>query len=236
MRKPIICIAPPPAVEPMFFNDGWMVNKKYFMAVTAAGGVPVLATDIEMVDEYAKVCDGLILTGSAMFIPSPEHGPQGKVLEKQRRDPQDRELFYAFQRAGKPIFGICRGMQLINVFYGGDMVQDLGPELNVFHKSIELDQVHAIRTADGSIVRELYGEVFTSNSYHHQSVGRIGAGLRATAWVEAGFPEAIEHESLPIFAVQFHPERMTGELLRPDAVDGGKLFRRFLELCAAQKG
>ena len=116
------------------------------------------------------------------------------------------------------------------------MVQDLGPELNVFHKSIELDQVHAIRTAEGSIVRELYGEVFTSNSYHHQSVGRIGAGLRATAWVEAGFPEAIEHESLPIFAVQFHPERMTGELLRPDAVDGGKLFRRFLELCAAQKG
>ena len=51
MRKPIICIAPPPAVEPMFFNDGWMVNKKYFMAVTAAGGVPVLATDIEMGDE-----------------------------------------------------------------------------------------------------------------------------------------------------------------------------------------
>lgn len=61
--KPIICIAPAPAVEPMFFNDGWMVNKKYYLGVTAGGGVPVMATDIELAEEYARLCDGLILTG-----------------------------------------------------------------------------------------------------------------------------------------------------------------------------
>ena len=49
--KPIICIAPAPAVEPMFFNDGWMVNKKYYLGVTAGGGVPVMATDIEWAEE-----------------------------------------------------------------------------------------------------------------------------------------------------------------------------------------
>ena len=64
--KPIICLAPAPAVEPMFFNDGWMVNKKYFLGVSAGGGVPVMATDIELAEEYARLCDGLVLTGSAM--------------------------------------------------------------------------------------------------------------------------------------------------------------------------
>jgi len=100
---------------------------------------------------------------------------------------------------------------------------------------VVLDKVHALRTAEGSILRELYGEVFTSNSYHHQAVDRLGKGLRPTAWAEAGFVEAVEHESLPIFGVQFHPERMTGELLRPDAVDGGALFARFLQLCSERK-
>ena len=55
--KPIICIAPAPAVEPMFFNDGWMVNKKYFLGVSAGGGVPVMATDIELAEEYARLCE-----------------------------------------------------------------------------------------------------------------------------------------------------------------------------------
>ena len=81
--KPIICIAPAPAVEPHFFNDGWMVNKKYFLGVTAGGGVPVMATDIELADEYARLCDGLILTGSAMYVPSPEYAEQAKAIEKQ---------------------------------------------------------------------------------------------------------------------------------------------------------
>ena len=81
--KPIICIAPAPAVEPMFFSDGWMVNKKYFLGVTAGGGVPVMATDIELVEEYARLCDGLVLTGSAMFTPSPAYAAQAQVIENQ---------------------------------------------------------------------------------------------------------------------------------------------------------
>ena len=114
--KPLICIAPAPAVEPQFFNDGWMVNKKYFLGVTAGGGVPVMATDIELAEDYARLCDGLILTGSAMYMPSPEYAAQAKAVEKGKRDPLDEALFHAFEKAGKPVLGICRGQQNINVF------------------------------------------------------------------------------------------------------------------------
>lgn len=205
----------------------------YLQALEALGAKP----EWQYMPKPDLTCDGLLICGGPDIHPS-NYGQEcgGAVEMVPERDAAELELIRAFSEAGKPVFGICRGMQLINVFFGGDMIQDLGSELNVFHKSIELDQVHALRTAEDSIIRDLYGEVFTSNSYHHQAVARIGKGLRATAWAEAGFPEAIEHETLPMFAVQFHPERMTGELLRPDAVDGGKLFRHFLELCAAQKG
>ena len=69
------------------------------------------------------------------------------------------------------------------------------------------------------------------NSSHHQAVDRLGRELEAVAWAESSFPEAIIHRSLPIFAVQFHPERMSFGHRREDAVDGAPLFYRFLALC-----
>ena len=69
------------------------------------------------------------------------------------------------------------------------------------------------------------------NSRHPQGLGRLGQGLRGTAWSEDGVAEAVEHQTLPLISVQFHPERMTGALARPDTVDGGALFRVFLGLC-----
>lgn len=200
----------------------------YEEAVRALGAVPQWGR----CPKPDLTCDGLILCGGDDVDPA-LYGQErnGAGDPDTERDAAELELFRAFYAAGKPIFGICRGSQMINVALGGTMIQDLGPELNAFHKSVVLDKVHALRTAEGSILRELYGEVFTSNSYHHQAVDRLGEGLRPMAWAEAGFVEGVQHETLPIFGVQFHPERMTGELLRPDAVDGGELFRRFLELC-----
>ena len=148
--KPIICIAPAPAVEPMFFNDGWMVNKKYFLGVSAGGGVPVMATDIELAEEYARLCDGLVLTGSAMYMPSPEYAAQAKVIEKQKRDPQDAQLFYAFQKAGKPVLGICRGQQNINVFLGGTLAKKFKLTDGVEH----LMRKHEIVAQPGSLICE----------------------------------------------------------------------------------
>ena len=230
--KPIICIAPAPAVEPMFFNDGWMVNKKYFLGVSAGGGVPVMATDIELAEEYARLCDGLVLTGSAMYMPSPEYAAQAKVIEKQKRDPQDAQLFYAFQKAGKPVLGICRGQQNINVFLGGTLAKKFKLTDGVEH----LMRKHEIVAQPGSLICELFGETFITNSRHNNRIDQLADGLKVTARSHDGVIEAIEHESGPIYAVQWHPERMRGDL--PDPFDGPDttiLFQKFSEICLAHK-
>lgn len=230
--KPIICIAPAPAVEPMFFNNGWMVNKKYFLGVSAGGGVPVMATDIELAEEYARLCDGLVLTGSAMYMPSPEYAAQAKVIEKQKRDPQDAQLFYAFQKAGKPVLGICRGQQNINVFLGGTLAKKFKLTDGVEH----LMRKHEIVAQPGSLICELFGETFITNSRHNNRIDQLADGLKVTARSHDGVIEAIEHESEPIYAVQWHPERMRGDL--PDPFDGPDttiLFQKFSEICLAHK-
>ena len=230
--KPIICIAPAPAVEPMFFNDGWMVNKKYSLGVSAGGGVPVMATDIELAEEYARLCDGLVLTGSAMYMPSPEYAAQAKVIEKQKRDPQDAQLFYAFQKAGKPVLGICRGQQNINVFLGGTLAKKFKLTDGVEH----LMRKHEIVAQPGSLICELFGETFITNSRHNNRIDQLADGLKVTARSHDGVIEAIEHESEPIYAVQWHPERMRGDL--PDPFDGPDttiLFQKFSEICLAHK-
>ena len=230
--KPIICIAPAPAVEPMFFNDGWMVNKKYFLGVSAGGGVPVMATDIELAEEYDRLCDGLVLTGSAMYMPSPEYAAQAKVIEKQKRDPQDAQLFYAFQKAGKPVLGICRGQQNINVFLGGTLAKKFKLTDGVEH----LMRKHEIVAQPGSLICELFGETFITNSRHNNRIDQLADGLKVTARSHDGVIEAIEHESEPIYAVQWHPERMRGDL--PDPFDGPDttiLFQKFSEICLAHK-
>ena len=230
--KPIICIAPAPAVEPMFFNDGWMVNKKYYLGVTAGGGVPVMATDIELAEEYARLCDGLILTGSAMYMPSPEYAAQAKAIEKQKRDPQDAQLFYAFQKAGKPVLGICRGQQNINVFLGGTLAKKFKLTDGVEH----LMRKHEIVAEPGSLICEFFGETFITNSRHNNRIDQLADGLKVTALSHDGVIEAVEHKSEPIYAVQWHPERMRGDL--PDPFDGPDttiLFQKFSEICLAHK-
>ena len=225
--KPIICIAPAPAVEPMFFNDGWMVNKKYYLGVTAGGGVPVMATDIELAEEYARLCDGLILTGSAMYMPSPEYAAQAKAIEKQKRDPQDAQLFYAFQKAGKPVLGICRGQQNINVFLGGTLAKKFKLTDGVEH----LMRKPEIVAEPGSLICELFGETFITNSRHNNRIDQLADGLKVTARSHDGVIEAVEHKSEPIYAVQWHPERMRGDL--PDPFDGPDttiLFHKFCEI------
>ncbi len=200
----------------------------YIAAVRAAGGdfLPGYcpAPDLE--------CDGLLLCGGG-DVDCALYGQENRGSEPPdlERDRAELALFWAFFDAGKPILGVCRGMQLINVALGGDLIQDLPPEVLAFHRRAEQDLVHPVRAGDGSLLRRLYGPVFPVISAHHQAAGRLGEGLLATAWAESGFPEAMEHASRPVLGVQFHPERAAFDRCRPDAVDGALLLRRFLELC-----
>ena len=126
------------------------------------------------------------------------------------------------QTVARPILGICRGLQVLNVALGGTLIQDLGDALRPFHQG-ERDLWHPICTAPGSLLHRLWGSRILINSAHHQAADRLGDGLRRTAWSEGGVTEAVEHSCLPVAAVQFHPERLdrTGE----DTADGAPLFR-----------
>ena len=119
---------------------------------------------------------------------------------------------------------------MVNVWLGGGLVQDLPPALAPFHGGGDRDRVHPVRAAAGTLLHRLYGPVFPVNSAHHQARGRLGRGLAAAAWSEGGVVESVEQEGFPLISVQFHPERMTGALSRPDTVDGGPIFRAFLDM------
>ena len=200
----------------------------YLAAIAAAGGMGTA----RYLPSPGLGCDGLVLTGGGDMDPALfGQENRGSRSVDRARDDAELALLDAFCGAGKPVLAICRGHQVVNVWLGGSLTQDLGPGLVPFHQKEEGDQIHLVRAAEGSLLRRLYGPVFPVNSSHHQGLGRLGRGLRETAWSEGGVVESAEHQHLPLICVQFHPERMTGVLARPDTVDGGELFRAFLELC-----
>lgn len=173
--------------------------------------------------------DGLLLAGGGDMEPARFGQPDcGSRDIDPARDRTELALLDAFCAAGKPVLAICRGFQVVNVWLGGDLVQDLSPALAPFHGGGEGDRVHPVHAVEGSLLYRLYGPVFSVNSAHHQALGQLGRGLSVTARSEGGVAEAVEHETLPLLAVQFHPERMTGAKARPDTVDGLAVFRAFL--------
>ena len=155
---------------------------------------------------------------------------QGSRGIDRARDDAELALLDAFLGAGKPVLAICRGHQVVNVWLGGDLIQDLDPALAPFHGDGEMDRVHPIRAGEGTLLHRLYGSVLTVNSSHHQALGRLGDSLTTAAQSEGGVVEAVEHRGLPLISVQFHPERMTGAKARPDTVDGGAIFLAFLDM------
>lgn len=200
----------------------------YSAAIRSAGGDPASgycpAPDLN--------CAGLVLCGggdieSALF----GQEDQGSNPPDQARDQAELALFRAFYEAGKPILGICRGMQLINVALGGTLTQDLPPEQKIFHISVQGDLVHPVFSPEGAALNALYGPVFSVNSAHHQAVDQLAEGLEAAAWSESGVVEALELPGYPMLGLQFHPERMAFGRRRLDTVDGAAIFAWFLDAC-----
>ena len=183
--------------------DGGHDYVNYKAALSAVGLEAVVSADME---EAAR-CAALLLPGG------------GDIAD--RLPPEEKRAIAAFTAAEKPILGICRGLQALNVFFGGTLYAYI-PD----HQSPEGDIVHATRA-----VGELAGLVGTEplvNSNHHQAVHRLGAGLSVRQWAGDGVIEGICHTALPILAVQWHPER-----LRTGA-DGAAVFR-WLRRCV-EKG
>lgn len=210
---------------------GWEKHtKNYAAALRGVGIEPVLTLD----PAEALRLDGLVLPGGGDVDPC-LYGAENRGSDHIERALDEAQLAAAraFLRAGKPVLGICKGMQVINIALGGGIIQHLATA--DLHRG-EGDLVHSCLSFEGTVLRRLYGRRFPVNSLHHQAVGRLGEGLRVTAVSPDGVPEALEHETLPVLAVQWHPERMCFGKARPDTVDGAALFRRFRELLEKYTG
>ena len=136
------------------------------------------------------------------------------------RDEAELRLVQQAVLRGWAIFGICRGMQVLNVAFGGTLLQDIGGHDTQSGR----DRRHVVTTDDAEL-SALYGKTFTVPSAHHQAVSRLGDGLLPTAVAPDGVIEAIRHRTLPIAAVQWHPERACGAFADKKLANGAVLLR-----------
>ena len=185
--------------------------------VESAGGRAVFG---DASDGQGRKWDALLLPGGGDLEPwrYGQENTASRGLEPER-DEAELRLLQEFTALGKPVLGVCRGLQTINVFFGGTLAQDV-PGHGAWEEG---DRLHGVRTAP-SPLRPLWGERMTVNSAHHQAADRLGSGLRAVQWTGDGVVEALCHERLPVWAVQWHPERLG------DPVPGRRLMEAFLNL------
>jgi putative glutamine amidotransferase len=193
--------------------------------VMQAGALVVMIPTVERTDElarsqvatqdYVSLLDGLVLQGGADIDPS-VYGEEATDVVGPIDSVRDRfelELLRGFAAAGKPVLGVCRGMQLINVAYGGTLHQDLeiAKATDRAHRKLDLydEHTHDIRMAPNGWMRTIYENPQDAlvNSIHHQGVKQLGEGLVVEATASDGVVEAIRHPELPFMVgVQWHPE------------------------------
>ena len=202
--------------------------RNYFTALDALGaaGVPTGA------DANPADFDGLLLPGGGDVDPSFYH--QKNTLSRDIDRALDEMQFRALDRflsAGKPILGICRGHQILNVYLGGTLIQHLPDGRHARDAGMPRDKAHLTLAERGSWIGSLYGPRFFTNSSHHQAVDTVAPDLIVDQRAEDGVIEGMHHARLPVFSVQWHPERMCFVHRRADTVDGSALLEWFLKQC-----
>lgn len=222
-RRPSIAITPDASLatpeSPFVKYD---LKAAYADAVLRAGGLPFIVPytdDRALMEQYLDRVSGLLITGGAFDIPPEAYGEQSKpglgVLKQGRTNFELSLLRIALQRK-LPVLGICGGMQLLNVAFGGTLVQDIATELPGARaheqKHDRTQPQHPIEVKDASVLAECVGGKgqLMVNSTHHQSVKVAGPGLLISASSPDGVVEAIESTAKDQFAlgVQWHPELM----------------------------
>ena len=217
------------------------------MAVVAAGGLPLTLPCIasrETLAECMRHADGVLLTGGNDVNPKlyadrlPTNVQKTVMAARPERDLRELILVDEIFRQRKPVFGICRGHQMMNVALGGTLVADIPTQAPGALEHRRYDKkgevVHEARLTQGSMLAKIAGKQSLGvNSTHHQAVGRVADPLTVTAAADDGIVEALELKRenaglLPYFmTVQFHPERLAGRY-----PEHQELFNCFVRACA----
>lgn len=200
----------------------------YVKAVQEVGGLPIIlpiSSPME-VAQYVSMIDKLILAGGQNV--SPElYGEENQVEEagvSDSRDEFELALLHEAIKQKKPIFAVCRGLQLINVALGGTLHQKIVKDDNkIVHMQVPVpatEPTHTIFTKEGSILQKIYGPETKVNSFHFQAINKISKYLTVTSWSEDGIIEGIESHHLPIkiLGVQWHPDFSYKQLPQEKAV------------------
>lgn len=208
------------------------VSKHYTQALELVGGLPLLLPILpDLAESYARSVDAVLLTGGVDVHPRHfgEHPRRGLGVVDEERDAFEFALYRAARNLGKPVFGICRGIQMINVLEGGTLHQHLPdvPDAWIDHAQMGDPPTlgHEVTLSEGSLLERHHGAKMLVNSYHHQALAQLAPTLRATAASPDGIVEGVEGEG--IVAVQWHPELLVAA--HPFALGTFKSFMSLLE-------
>lgn len=217
-----------------------MVLQAYVYAVLQAGGAPVLLPPMLAEEGWESVyarLDGILFSGGADLAPDLFNGqPHPRVYGVDPlRDSVELSLFRAAMRDGKPLLGICRGIQLINVALGGGLYTHLADQFpgalnHDYPGHLRTVLVHEVRLEAGTRLADICGKsLLNVNSLHHQGLKEVAAGLRVAASAPDGLVEAVELSDHPFaLAVQWHPEWLT------DQQPTRNLFEAFVQAAAGK--
>lgn len=220
--KPVIGISGTQLLSPTSEFEGTLVAytpQYYIDTIQGEGATPVMLPVGSREDAKALVAiiDALILSGGHDVDPVlyGEEPHRNLTLTFPKRDAFDLALYEAAIEKGIPVLGICRGLQIINVYYGGSLYQDLpsqfDAELLLHVQNAPLDTpLHSISITEHSRLYNVLGAHARVNTLHHQAVKNLGSGLKAVAHSQDGIIEAIEpsNPNVDMLAVQWHPEIM----------------------------
>ncbi|ETZ06897.1 putative glutamine amidotransferase [Holospora obtusa F1] len=206
---PLILVIPD--LEKNGNQEKYFIGKNYLSAISKHGGAPIVVPyTMENVEFYMQLAHGIMITGGSFTI-DPELFNQSMNCDLPIKHERTQVEWAYCQEALErkmPILGICGGMQLMNIVFGGTLIQDLSKIPGVFNHNVSDDNAHSVQIVSNTyLAQHLKCTTLEVNSSHRQGVDRLGNNIRISALSSDGIIEGIEHTYHPFcLGVQWHPE------------------------------